>query len=100
MERRCREIETGNNHLLEEISKLSSEFNNTKEREESWRDESTKLKSRIAILEEENETLHQQVMGAQNAHQLTQVSMIATQANYDGIQVELERVTKEMQVRP
>ncbi len=56
-----------------------------------------KLQSRLSLLTEENEQLHQQLMGSQNAHQLTQVSLMATQANFDGLQLELERVTKEMQ---
>lgn len=43
MERRCREIETGNNHLMEEMGKLSGEFSTAKEREENAKEERTKL---------------------------------------------------------
>lgn len=98
MEQRYAEIETGNNHLMEEITKLTREFTLSKEREESWKEEVDRLRAKINSLEEDNRILHQQLLGAQNVNHLTQVSLMATQTNYEELQVELERVTKEMQV--
>lgn len=98
MEQRYAEIETGNNHLMEEITKLTREFTLSKEREESWKEEVDRLRLKINNLEEDNRALHQQLLGAQNVNHLTQVSLMATQTNYEELQIELERVTKEMQV--
>lgn len=98
MEQRCAEIETGNNHLMEEIGKLTREFSLSKEREQSWKEEADRLRSKINSLEEENRAAHQQILGLQNINHLTQVSLMATQTSYEEIQAELERVTKEMQV--
>ena len=98
MERRYREIETGNNNLMDEITKLTSEFNHSKEREEIWKEEVSKHKCKMRSLEEENDALHSQVMAEQNSHQLTQVSLIAVQTNFDALQAEFERVTKQLQV--
>lgn len=99
MEHRCVEIETGNNHLMEEITKLSREFGLSKEREKLGREEADRLKQKISQLEEEIRLAHEQLLSSQNVNQLTQVSMMATQTNYDELRVELERVTKEMQVK-
>ena len=98
MEQRYAEIETGNNHLMEEIGKLTREFTLSKEREQSWKEEVDRLRLKINSLEEETRAVHQQLLGAQNVNHLTQVSLIATQTNYEELQIELERVTKEMQV--
>ncbi len=98
MDHRCAEIETANNHLMEEISKLTREFNNSKEREQSWREEVDRCRLKVHSLEEENRALHEQFLSAQNVNQLTQVSMVASQTSYSELQIELERVTKEMQV--
>lgn len=98
LEQRYSEIETGNNHLMEEISKLTREFTLSKEREESWKEEVDRLRIKINSIEEENRSLHQQLLGSQNVNHLTQVSLMATQTNYEEVQIELERVTKEMQV--
>ena len=98
MEQRYAEIETGNNHLMEEIGKLTREFTLSKEREQSWKEEVDRLRLKINSLEEETRAVHQQLLGAQNVNHLTQVSLIATQTSYEELQIELERVTKEMQV--
>ena len=98
MENRCAEIETGNNHLMEEMTKLTREFAACKDREESWREEVDRFRHKIAGLEEENRALHEQLLSSQNVNQLTQVSMVASQTSYNELQVELERVTKDMQV--
>ncbi|XP_046437712.1 paramyosin-like isoform X1 [Daphnia pulex] len=97
MEQRYAEIETGNNHLMEEIGKLTREFTLSKEREQSWKEEVDRLRLKINSLEEETRAVHQQLLGAQNVNHLTQVSLIATQTSYEELQIELERVTKEMQ---
>lgn len=98
MEQRYAEIETGNNHLMEEITKLTREFTLSKEREQSMKEEVDRLRIKIINLEEENRNVHQQLLGSQNVNHLTQVSLMATQTNYEEVQMELERVTKEMQV--
>lgn len=97
MENRCAEIETGNNHLMEEMTKLTREFAACKDREQSWREEVDRFRSKISCLEEENRSLHEQLLSSQNVNQLTQVSIVASQTSCNELQGELERLTKEMQ---
>lgn len=97
MNQRYSDIEIANNNLTEEIAKLTREFNASKEREVSWKEEVDTLRLKIASLEDDNRDVHQQLLDAQNVNRLTQVSLMATQTNYDEIRVELERVTREMQ---
>lgn len=97
MNQRYSDIETANNNLTEEITKLTKEFNASKEREQSWKVEVDNLRLKIASLEEENCDVHQQLLDSHNVNRLTQVSLMATQTSYDELRVELERVTKEMQ---
>ena len=98
MEQRYAEIETSNSHLMEEITKLTREFSLSKEREKLGKEEVDRGRQRIIQLEEEIRSAHEQLLSSQNVNQLTQVSMMATQTNYDELRLELERVTKEMQV--
>ena len=76
---------------------MSADFQAHKEREVAWKEETEKHRLRAVKLEDECRALHEQLMTSQNSHQITRVSMLATQANFDGLQVELDRVTKEMQ---
>lgn len=97
MNQRYTEIEVANNNLTEEIAKLTKEFNASKEREQSWKEEVDTLRFKIASIEDENRDLHQQLLDSHNVNRLTQVSLMATQTNYDEIRLELERVSREMQ---
>jgi len=92
------EIETSNNHLTEEIAQLTVEFDLSKERERMCNEEIERLRTKISKTEEKNRSLETQLRNLQNANQLTQVSIVASQTNFDGLEMELERVTKEMQV--
>lgn len=98
MERRFMEIETSNNHLTEEMVQLTVEFDLSKERERTCTEEIERLRAKISRTEEENRSLETQLQNLQNASQLTQVSIVASQTNFDGLELELERVTQEMQV--
>ena len=92
------EIETSNNHLTEEMVQLTVEFDLSKERERTCTEEIERLRVKISRTEEENRSLETQLQNLQNASQLTQVSIVASQTNFDGLELELERVTQEMQV--
>lgn len=98
MDRRFMEIETSNNHLTEELARLTVEFELAKERERTCNEEIERARAKISTVEEENRSLETQIRNLQNANQLTQVSIVASQTNYDGLEMELERVTQELQV--
>lgn len=97
MDRRFMEIETSNNHLTEELARLTVEFELAKERERTCNEEIERARAKISTVEEENRSLETQIRNLQNANQLTQVSIVASQTNYDGLEMELERVTQELQ---
>ena len=67
------EIETSNNHLTEESSKLMIEFDHCKEREKLSNKEVERLRTKIDSVEEENRSLQTQLRDSLNANQLTQV---------------------------
>lgn len=69
MDHQLAAIETTNNHLMEEISKLTREL---------WREEVNRCRPKVLSLEEENRALHEQLPSALDVNQLTQVSMGAS----------------------